>query len=132
MTEVDNLFGMAKRPDGISAGVTGVSRGCSVTARERASQFFVADIAAEASVANALKLAIPTGAWHPDFELNVGVRSRLDHTGDSTEGGQLFEWRCRTRRRRECAGSYRLCCGDCGVWKLELGELLTGLRGNGA
>src|SRR5262249_62383246 len=80
------------------------------------------------AVAYAFKPAVPTRRRHPDFKLDVRIGSRFYHSSYATERGHVFVERGRSGGRRERSRGNRLCCGDRGVWNLELGELLAVLR----
>jgi hypothetical protein len=70
-------------------------------------QASVADGTGKATVANALKFAVPSRRRHPHFELNVRIIHRLDDTGDATEGGRVSNGLAARRRVRACGNSLR-------------------------
>ena len=105
IAEVGDLLGVVERPGGIDSwrgAVTGVGAGAGVVVADGVGQLVVADVAGEAAVACALKLAVPVGGRHPDFELDVRVGGRLDDSGHAAERRQVGQGFA--AGRREAAG----------------------------
>ena len=115
------------------AGIGGCGR---IAADDRGAEAVVADRAGKSSVAKSLELAVPSSKGHPDFNGNVGVRSRRSMCHDTAEPRQHFVKRGQVRARELLTRTdkgprgHRLSHGDFRVRKFELGKPLTTIAGS--
>src|SRR5689334_22487460 len=95
--EINHLFWMAQGPLRVSspAGVPSVCARGSVASLYRSPHTGVADYSRKAAIALALKLAVPAGCRHPDFDLDVRVTGWGNLHHDPAKG-----WNVRIHRRR--------------------------------
>ena len=119
IAEVDDLFGMVKRPAGVgdAAFVSGIRRGGSVVMLHGVGEFVEVDFSGEAAVADALEFSIPASGGQPDFEANIGILGGLDGACDPAEGGQILDGA--RSGRGEIAGGTEFGGGDGGVRNRE-------------
>src|SRR6185503_16377335 len=103
MPVINYLLGMPKSPTRVRCSVTGVGRSGGVIARDRASETGVGDRARKAAIPDSLKLAVPAGARHPHFKLDIRIGGGFDHAGDPAKSGQVFEKSPAARRGCERA-----------------------------
>src|SRR6266478_964855 len=92
MAEVDDFLWMPQRPSRINrrSRVARVGGGARVSLTHGHTQLHVVDKPGESAVAKALQLAVPPGDGQPDFELDIGVRSRLRHRHDAAKCRKAF------------------------------------------
>jgi hypothetical protein len=133
IAEVHQLLGMARNEIGVVADVAGIGAGRRIARVQRGRHCGIGNGARHAAVADHLKLPVPTGHRHPDFDLDVRVARRRERGGDAAERRHLrIELRGGAAAasapgcwRPERARGDRLRTGDGRRWTAEAEEILT-------
>ena len=123
MSKVDDLLRMSERPPCIDGRTRMTRIGCgrNVSCFQSLTELHCVDQSCKSAVANALQLAIPSGVWQPNFELDVGIRCGLRLRDDPAECRQSFIERSyippakRLRRSHERSRGNTLRRSDCRV-----------------
>ena len=112
--------------------VAGVGGGGNIAAPEPLRERAISDVASPTAVAHSFVLAVPTGGWQPDFDLDIGVAGRFQGGCNAAELGEILEGGVVALRELEPAGGDDLGGRDSGVREGEGGEPFTSGRDAGS
>src|SRR5262245_17980422 len=126
---------MSQRPAriGAIACVPCVRRTGSISTLESLSHCRIGNSTAETTIPYAHEFSIPTGCWHPHFDLDIGITGGLQRGSHTAKSGQLLEERARLlvatgAGQREFTGGHGLRQSDRCVFQRQSLEALAGRR----
>src|SRR5262249_38117257 len=113
ISEIDDLFGMARNEVRIVTGMTGVGTCRRVSCGNRGGHRGIADRTSPSPIADGFQLAVPAGFGKPHFNLDLRVGNRSQRRRHAAKRRQTLESLCPAAAlRREPTRSNRLSKSD--------------------